>query len=231
MSPESLSYVDNTSSDSDSSQMLKLGRASDIWSLGCILYQMVYGKPPFGHLPVMKKLHAIVNPDFVIPFPDRDDVFTKISVESNGASVSAPPPVPTRGELKDVALKDVLIKSLMRNPKKRYTIPELLLHDFLFPERGNGGKSSSVEKSRNEGIKVPMVEMCTQTDTVTETTKDFSLNETDLKELVREVWQARLASDLGIWKKADETVDDVEYVCRALCKQLRSGEIVDLSGL
>jgi serine/threonine-protein kinase TTK/MPS1 len=34
----------------DDSERLKmrLGRASDIWSLGCILYQIVFGRPPFA---------------------------------------------------------------------------------------------------------------------------------------------------------------------------------------
>lgn len=52
---------------------MKLGRASDIWSLGCILYQVIYGYPPFAQLNTIQKLHAIPNPKHEILFPQFED--------------------------------------------------------------------------------------------------------------------------------------------------------------
>jgi serine/threonine-protein kinase TTK/MPS1 len=53
-------------------RLMKLGKPSDVWSLGCILYQMVYGTPPFGHVvnPIAR-CQAIINWDHQIEFPSR----------------------------------------------------------------------------------------------------------------------------------------------------------------
>ncbi|CAG5119488.1 unnamed protein product, partial [Candidula unifasciata] len=69
MSPEALMSVSPYTD--GSKPTYKVGVRSDVWSLGCILYQMVYGHTPFQH--VRQKLEAIVNPAHEIPFPDKGD--------------------------------------------------------------------------------------------------------------------------------------------------------------
>ncbi|KAG8721816.1 Dual-specificity kinase, spindle pole body (SPB) duplication and spindle checkpoint function [Ceratobasidium sp. 394] len=46
MSPESMEETQTANG-----RRLKLGRASDVWSLGCILYQMIYDRPRFHAIP------------------------------------------------------------------------------------------------------------------------------------------------------------------------------------
>ncbi|KAG9315652.1 kinase-like domain-containing protein [Chiua virens] len=117
MSPEAIELPEGM-------RRLKVGRPSDVWSLGCILYQMVYGQPPFQHLSVYQKMKAIPDLAHEIEFPE----------------FSIPSVVNKNGErkkldhLKKPVRADVIrgMRScLARHPKERATIPELLEQEWL----------------------------------------------------------------------------------------------------
>jgi serine/threonine-protein kinase TTK/MPS1 len=74
MSPESLldsnAKPDSRGRISNAPKLMKLGKPSDIWSLGCILYQMVYGRAPFAHISnPMQRCQAIINFNYAIEYP------------------------------------------------------------------------------------------------------------------------------------------------------------------
>ncbi|XP_022359452.1 dual specificity protein kinase TTK isoform X1 [Enhydra lutris kenyoni] len=102
MPPEAIK--DMSSSRENGKSKSKISPKSDVWSLGCILYYMTYGKTPFQHIiNQISKLHAIIDPNHEIEFPDIPE--------------------------KD--LQDVLKCCLIRDPKQRISIPELLTHPYV----------------------------------------------------------------------------------------------------
>ncbi|OON16619.1 hypothetical protein X801_07567 [Opisthorchis viverrini] len=46
-----------------------IGRKSDIWALGVMLYLMVYSRSPFPQPTMQGRLLAIINPAVAIEFP------------------------------------------------------------------------------------------------------------------------------------------------------------------
>ncbi|XP_048386294.1 dual specificity protein kinase Ttk [Stegostoma tigrinum] len=101
MAPET---IKDTFSNGENRSKSKISPKSDVWSLGCILYYMTYGKTPFQHLTNhISKLQAITDPNYEIKFP----------------------------VISETDLLDVLKRCLVRNPKERISITALLEHPYV----------------------------------------------------------------------------------------------------
>lgn len=95
----------------------KVGMPSDVWSCGCIIYQMIYGKPPYGHYSGNQRIMAIMNPQVRIQYAATGIGGVKVPVSAI----------------------ELMKKCLARNPNERFTIEECLNSDFLHPKIVNEG--------------------------------------------------------------------------------------------
>ncbi|XP_039274685.2 uncharacterized protein LOC120348591 [Styela clava] len=101
MAPETIKDMSNGTS--SHAPMFRVGPKADVWSLGCILYCIMYGKTPFQHIHHHVKLFAITNEDHNIEFPD----------------------------FPQKQLVDIVKSCLTRDTKKRPSVEFLLKHPLL----------------------------------------------------------------------------------------------------
>ncbi|KAM0687636.1 Serine/threonine kinase mps1 [Conglomerata obtusa] len=88
------------------SEKSKMGRSSDIWSLGCIFYEMIYGHPPLHSCTnFAKKIMMLQDKNFKIEYKQMENKFF--------------PAI------------NLIKKCLKKQPQERSTIEELLLDDFI----------------------------------------------------------------------------------------------------
>ena len=93
-----------------SSQGVRFSTKSDIWALGIILYQAVYGCIPFSSVPGGKlaRYKALGCSDIPVEFESVDNL--------------------------DPELLDTMKRCLEKDPEKRATAEELLRHPYLRPQ-------------------------------------------------------------------------------------------------
>ncbi|KAL2738019.1 putative serine/threonine-protein kinase mps1 [Vespula squamosa] len=115
ISPEAVMDIGGNGDSPNHNVKYKISYKSDVWSLGCILYGLVYGQTPFHHIrPQWAKVNAITNPNPKIAFPTSVLLLDK-------TEKFEPPPI----------LIDVMRKCLQHNPKARPTVAELLQIQYI----------------------------------------------------------------------------------------------------
>ena len=110
----------------------KYTKAVDVWSLGCILGEMLNKKPIFPGTSTLNQLDRIME---LTGRPSQDDV-SAIKSQLAGTMLDSLPPTRTKGfhtffpSASDLAI-DLLRKMLHFNPKKRIKLEAALRHPYL----------------------------------------------------------------------------------------------------
>lgn len=112
MAPEALIEINQLQPDNPKSKTTwKVGKPADVWSCGCIIYQMVYGRPPYGGYQGSQRLFAIMNQEVKIEYPNV-----------GLGNITVP-----------LTLMQTIQQCLVRDPTSRASVDELLNSEFCRP--------------------------------------------------------------------------------------------------
>ncbi|XP_038118271.1 dual specificity protein kinase Ttk [Culex quinquefasciatus] len=82
ISPEALIDTSSENSPAGSQPRIKMSKKSDIWSLGCILYLLLYKRTPFAHIKnIYTKVNVITNPNTTIDYPALPSYYPPMMLE------------------------------------------------------------------------------------------------------------------------------------------------------
>ena len=123
MSPEVYSGIVKDEEDGDEEKeneeekTIRITQKVDVWALGIILYQTIYGHSPFHQVPggKMSKIRAVSSPHHPVEFEDRDNL--------------------------DPELLATMKRCLEKDPNNRATVQELLVHPYLWPQNAKVSNS------------------------------------------------------------------------------------------
>lgn len=130
MAPETVKAVKEARREGRDARVYKAGKASDVWALGCIFYQMVYNKPPFEAFHGDEKLKEILNPNHTIEYAkSRPAPYRRQEVDDDEEEEERREQVEM--EEVDEDMIEVMKATFIYDPSERVTIPRLLHHRFL----------------------------------------------------------------------------------------------------
>lgn len=131
ISPEALTDISTGSSPmrGGNQPKIKISTKSDVWSLGCILYLLLYQKTPFGHIRnINAKMNAIANPGSSIEYPALPIYYPLMLAH---VSIYVNNTLNRCDYVKNSLHPMQMVKNCLQlNPKKRPSCVELLQYPF-----------------------------------------------------------------------------------------------------
>ncbi|POR35959.1 Septation [Tolypocladium paradoxum] len=114
-------------------QLSGASSASDIWSVGCTVIELLQGRPPYHNLAAMPALFAIVNDDHP-------------ALPEGISAVRLPPRVPGH------AARDFLMQCFQKDPNLRVSARKLLRHAWIAGRRRAEAPVSKAPANFNQAV-------------------------------------------------------------------------------